>query len=70
MKPLQQLGLDDPCACGNGKRYRDCHQRIVDAPEGEMLAIAEAALGSGIRRPRQLRRYRMTEIGASSTFRL
>ncbi|MFN3473053.1 MAG: class I SAM-dependent methyltransferase [Blastomonas sp.] len=40
MKPLQQLGLDDPCACGNGKRYRDCHQRIVDAPEGEMLAIA------------------------------
>jgi len=40
MKPVQQLGPDDPCACGNGKRYGDCHQRIVDAPEGEVLAIA------------------------------
>lgn len=42
MKPVQQLGPDDPCTCGNGKRYSDCHQRIVDAPEGEMLAIARA----------------------------
>jgi hypothetical protein len=25
---------------GNGKRYGDCHQRIIDAPEGVMLAIA------------------------------
>ncbi len=40
MKAVQQLGPDDPCACGNGKRYSDCHQRIVDAPEGEMVAVA------------------------------
>ena len=40
MKPIQPFGPDEPCACGNGKRYGDCHQRIVDAPDGEMLAIA------------------------------
>ncbi|WP_040110193.1 MULTISPECIES: class I SAM-dependent methyltransferase [Sphingopyxis] len=40
MNPEHHLGPDDPCGCGNGRRYRDCHQRIVDAPEGEMLAIA------------------------------
>lgn len=40
MKPVQQLDPNDPCACGNGKRYGDCHQRIVEAPKGEMLAIA------------------------------
>jgi SAM-dependent methyltransferase len=31
---------DSPCPCGNGKRYGDCHQPIVEAAAGTMLDVA------------------------------
>lgn len=35
------LRPDDPCGCGNGKRYGDCHQPIHEAPDGTMMTVAQ-----------------------------
>lgn len=36
------LKPDDPCGCGNGKRYADCHMRIHAAPADQRVALAQA----------------------------
>jgi predicted O-methyltransferase YrrM len=32
---------DDPCPCGVGKRYADCHKPIADAPKGKAIAVGQ-----------------------------
>jgi SAM-dependent methyltransferase len=34
------LKAEDPCGCGNGRTYGECHQPIYEAPEGQVLNVA------------------------------
>jgi hypothetical protein len=44
-KPIakkQKLGRNDPCHCGSGKKYKDCHLPIEEAARSEQLRLRQA----------------------------
>jgi len=44
-----QVGRNDPCPCGSGKKYKFCHMR----KDGKDLVTAGAGVSDGKRRPRK-----------------
>ncbi|MFQ5400968.1 MAG: YecA family protein [Anaerolineae bacterium] len=40
---MSKLGRNDPCYCGSGKKYKQCHLKIDQAAEREQRAWREAA---------------------------
>src|SRR5205823_5260501 len=36
--PLRNIGRNDPCPCGSGKKFKKC---CIDRPEEELLAMLE-----------------------------
>jgi hypothetical protein len=38
----QKLGRNDPCHCGSGKKYKDCHLPIEEAARSEQLRLRQA----------------------------
>jgi uncharacterized protein YecA (UPF0149 family) len=40
-KRLRELGRNDPCSCGSGKKYKKCH--LVADEEARSKALAQAA---------------------------
>ena len=40
---MSKLGRNDPCYCGSGKKYKQCHLKIDQAAEREARAWKEAA---------------------------
>lgn len=44
-RPAQKkpkIGRNDPCPCGSGKKYKDCHQPIEQAFRSEQMQLREA----------------------------
>jgi len=37
-----RLGRNDPCHCGSGKKYKDCHLPIEEATRSEQLRLRQA----------------------------
>ena len=33
-RPAQKVGRNDPCPCGSGKKYKNCHGATTGAPGG------------------------------------
>jgi len=40
--PTKKLGRNDPCHCGSGRKYKDCHLRAEEAYRGEQLKLRQA----------------------------
>jgi hypothetical protein len=40
-KPAK-LGRNDPCHCGSGKKYKDCHRPLEEAARSEQLRLRQA----------------------------
>lgn len=40
--PSKKLGRNDPCHCGSGKKYKDCHLRLEEAARSEQLLLRQA----------------------------
>ncbi|MBX0329935.1 SEC-C domain-containing protein [Oscillochloris sp. ZM17-4] len=38
----KKLGRNDPCHCGSGRKYKDCHLPIEEAARGEQLRLRQA----------------------------
>jgi hypothetical protein len=38
----KKIGRNDPCPCGSGKKYKDCHQPIEQAFRSEQMQLREA----------------------------
>lgn len=41
-KKPPKIGRNDPCWCGSGKKYKDCHQPIEQAQRAEQMKLNEA----------------------------
>jgi hypothetical protein len=41
-KKPAKLGRNDPCHCGSGKKYKDCHLPIEEAARSEQLRLRQA----------------------------
>ncbi|NJN65681.1 MAG: SEC-C domain-containing protein [Chloroflexaceae bacterium] len=41
-KQKQKIGRNDPCWCGSGKKYKDCHYAPDQAQRAEQLRLSEA----------------------------
>ena len=41
-----KIGRNDPCHCGSGKKYKQCHLAKDEAKEREQRQTAEAAAAS------------------------
>ncbi len=39
---MPKLGRNDPCHCGSGKKYKQCHLPIEEAAAGEQRRLAQA----------------------------
>ena len=41
---MEKIGRNDPCHCGSGKKYKNCHQKIKGTDEsrkkGLMIGVA------------------------------
>lgn len=40
--PAKKLGRNDPCHCGSGKKYKDCHLPAEEAYRSEQLRLRQA----------------------------
>jgi hypothetical protein len=40
--PARKLGRNDPCHCGSGRKYKDCHLPIEEAYRSEQLRLRQA----------------------------
>lgn len=40
--PTKKLGRNDPCHCGSGRKYKDCHLPIEEAARSEQLRLRQA----------------------------
>lgn len=40
--PKQKLGRNDPCHCGSGRKYKDCHLPIEEAARSQQLRLRQA----------------------------
>jgi len=44
-------GRNDPCPCGSGRRYKECHGALAEAASGSLAALAgDLELGDALRR--------------------
>lgn len=41
-QPTKKLGRNDPCHCGSGKKYKDCHLPIEEAFRSDQLRLRQA----------------------------
>lgn len=41
-KKQHKIGRNDPCWCGSGKKYKDCHQPIEQAQRAEQMKLNDA----------------------------
>lgn len=39
--PRVKVGRNDPCPCGSGRKYKDCHLRTVDASRSALLKLRQ-----------------------------
>ncbi|MBN1887970.1 MAG: SEC-C domain-containing protein [Thermoflexales bacterium] len=54
--PADQIGRNDPCPCGSGKKYKHCHGQSGGARlEPEAVARPQASLQRGAGRVRRRR---------------
>lgn len=57
-RDMPKVGRNDPCPCGSGKKYKNCHMRADQKRAGRQTAVSAAASGgrSGGSKKRRRRR--------------
>jgi len=45
---MTQIGRNDPCHCGSGKKYKNCHQKSAGKFRNNWIYIIGAAVIGGI----------------------